>query len=151
METDQAFLRYREHEGRFQRRLAEIRAETDATLREIGSRTPDAADAAHLTVLRAELEGPFQENLNHTGAVIDSVLTLEEANRRATAMTEKSPGPQRGQAQIQELSEELSKSLRLDRIDSAIKEFLEFLADTDFLRQTLQQGAVAASARCRML
>ena len=92
---------------------------------------PSEANAAQLDGLRHELERLFRDNLEQIGTFIEHLRNVKESNSRSK-MAEKRSGPQRSQAQIQELSEQLNTNLRLDRIDKAIKELLDFLADAEF-------------------
>ena len=131
MEADQVFRRYRDRQGRFHDRLEEIRARTNSILEGLEHQMPSEANAAQLESLRHELERLFRDNLEQIGTFIEHLRNVKESNRRSK-MAEKRSGPQRSQAQIQELSQELNTNLRLDRIDKAIKELLDFLADAEF-------------------
>jgi hypothetical protein len=139
VETDQIFQEHQREQELFRQRLEEIRARTDAILQRADSQAPAAADIAQLDGLRGELERLFLGNLKQFTTFIENVRKIEEANRRAV-MVEKRSSPRQSQAKIQELSEELTRELRLDRVDSAIKELLDFLADTDFFAAHASTG-----------
>ena len=139
MEPDPVVRHYRDSEARFHKRLAVIRAQIDSLLEAV----PSEAGAAQLTSLRRELEGLYRDNLEQTGGVIGHLRKLEESKRRSE-MAEKRSSPQRSrersQAQVQELSEQLNTKLRLDRVDAAIKELLDFLADSEFFAANASTG-----------
>jgi hypothetical protein len=140
VETRQILDEYQGGQERFQQRLEEIRARMDAILKGAESQMPAAADIAQLDSLGGELERLFLDNLKQfTTFVEDMRKIVEEANRRAV-IVEKRSSPRQSQAKIQELSEELTRELRLDRIDSAIKELLDFLADADFFAAHASTG-----------
>src|SRR6266498_3797431 len=131
METDKAFRQYKDRQERFHERLRDIRVRTNSVLERLEHEMPSSVNAAQLDGLRRELERLFQDNLEQAGTFIEYLRKLEESNRR-TVMAEKRPSPQRNQAQIEQLSEELTIKLRLERVDNAIKELLDFLADSEF-------------------
>jgi len=81
----------------------------------------------------------FRDNLEQAGIFIEYLRKLKESNRRSDMAEKRSP-PQRSQAQIQELSEQLNTKLHLDRVDNAIKELLDFLADAEFFATNSPTG-----------
>jgi len=139
LETDPVVRRYRDSEARFHERLAAIRAEIDSLLGAV----PSEEGAAQLSGIKRELEGLFRDNLEQTSGVIGHLRKLEESKRRSE-MAEKRSSPQRNrersQAQVQELSEQLNTKLRLDRVDAAMKELLDFLADAEFFAANASTG-----------
>jgi hypothetical protein len=144
MESGRTLRRYKERLARIDERLTEIRSKTEALLESLELGLPTAADVARLKSLRSARQRLFQEYLEGTDAFIQYVIELEESNRRS-AMTTERPRSSRSQAKIEELSQELTANLRLQRVDEAIKELLSFLADTDFFGQN------ATTARRRRL
>jgi hypothetical protein len=107
------------------------------------SQPPTAATVRQLDRLRARLEEAVKNYLNRNTGLLDSMREqarrIEEESRRA-AMTEKRSRPARDQTRIQELSEELTTNLRLERIDAAIKELLDFLSDDEFYATNASTG-----------
>jgi hypothetical protein len=144
MESGRTLRRYKERLARINERLTEIRSKTEALLESLEQGLPTAADVARLKSLQSARQRLFQEYLEGTDAFIQYIIELEESNRRS-AMTTKRPRSSRSQAKIEELSQELTTNLRLQRVDEAIKELLSFLADTDFFGQN------ATTARRRRL
>jgi len=141
MESDPDFRRYRERHKRFSKRVEEMRVQTDSILEGLEQGGPSTANAARLDGLRRERARLFQDYLDQAGTFIEYLRRLEETKRRSD-MAEKrtrSRSP-RNEAQIQELSQELATKLRLARIDDAIKELLEFLADGDFFTANVTTG-----------
>ena len=55
-------------------------------------------------------------------------------------MSEKSTRAPRDDARIQKLSEDLTRDLRLQRVDGAIKELLDFLSDAEFFAANASTG-----------
>jgi len=55
-------------------------------------------------------------------------------------MSEQGSRTRVGQARIQELSEVLTLTLRLERVDKAIKELLDFLSDSEFFAANASTG-----------
>jgi hypothetical protein len=136
----------RKHSERLRRTLRKVEAllgQTETTLDALTSQAPDDAGVARLDRLRAQLEDVVRDYLNQNAAFLEysreRVRKIEETNRRA-AMAEQRSGPARDQARIQELSEELTRDLRLGRVDAAIKELLDFLSDPDFFAANASTG-----------
>jgi len=119
--------------------LEQIRRQTDALLEELQQRSPTAADLARLERLGSEPKQLLQEYTDETAILLERISRAMESNRRSQ-MTERSGRPPRDQAEIEQLSEEISTKLRLDRVDDAIKELLAFLADADFFAANATTG-----------
>jgi hypothetical protein len=139
MEADKVFRQYRDRQGRFHARIEEIRARTNSILEGLEHQMPSEAIAAQLDGLRRELERLFRDNLEQAGTFIEHLRNVKESNRRSQ-VAEKRSAPQQSQSQIKELSEELNTNLRLDRIDKATKELLDFLADAEFFAANSPTG-----------
>ena len=143
MEDDPGF---RKHTGRLKRLLRKVEAlldETDTALDALTSDTPTTARLGQLGRLRSKLEESLQEYLDQNTSLLDytrgQFRKIEEANTRADMAKQRS-GPVRDEARIQELSQELTTKLRLERIDSAIKELLDLLSDADFFAANASTG-----------
>ena len=93
--------------------------------------------------LSSELETMARGYADQSSAFLhylgEQATKIEEAKKKA-AMAKKSPAPARDQAKIQQLSEQLTRDLRLERIDEAIKELLGFLSDADFFEANASTG-----------
>jgi hypothetical protein len=142
MEPDGVIQQFKEHRDRIHTRLEELRRQTDALLEELTQRSPTAADAAELERIRGRPKELLQDYFVETSALIEHVARVIESNRRSE-MAEKSERPARparNQAQIQKLSEELTTQLRMERVDGAIKELLDFLADSEFFAANATTG-----------
>ena len=109
--------------------------QTATALDALTSQPPTETTLRQLDRLRARLEEAVENYMNRNTSLLDSMREqarrIEEESRRA-AMSEKRSRPATDQDRIQELSEELTKNLRLERIDAAIKELLDFLSDDEF-------------------
>jgi hypothetical protein len=107
------------------------------------SAEPTADSVRQLDRLLVELQRSVKDYLAQNAALLDyvreHVRKIEEANQKAS-MAEKRSTPPRNDAQIQELSEMLATELRLERVDSAIKELLDFLSDADFFAANATTG-----------
>jgi len=116
---------------------------TATSLDELGSRAPTAASVRQLDSLQARFVEAAKAYLDQNTALLDYVREraqqIEESNRR-TAMSEQRRKPGRDEARIQALSEELTRDLRLQRVDGAIKELLEFLTDEEFFAANASTG-----------
>jgi hypothetical protein len=55
-------------------------------------------------------------------------------------MSEKRTRAPRDDARLQKLSDDLTRDLRLERVDNAIKELLDFLSDADFFAANASTG-----------
>jgi exonuclease VII large subunit len=115
--------------------------QTATALDALTSQPPSAATVRQLDRLRARL-GEAVENYLNPG-LLDSMREqarrIEQESRRA-AMAEKRSRHPRDQARIQELSQELTTNLRLERVDAAIKELLDFLSDDEFYPANASTG-----------
>ncbi len=136
----------RERGDRLRELLRKVEAlldETGTALEAVGSQPPTAEDVGEMDRLRDNLSHSVQDYLQQNATFLDhmrgQVRRIEEANRRA-AMSEKPSKPSRDEARIQEVSEQLSRDLRLERIDKAIKELLDFLADAEFFAANASTG-----------
>jgi hypothetical protein len=109
----------------------------------MGSQPRTAASVRQLDRLRAQFDQAvsayLDQNAAFLGYVREQAQMIEETNRRA-AMSERRSRPPRSEARIQELSDELSRDLRLQRIDGAIKELLDFLSDEDLFSANASTG-----------
>ena len=116
---------------------------TATSLEELASQPPTPASVRQLDRLQARFEEAVKAYLGQTTALLDyvreSVRQIDESNRR-TAMSEQRKKPARDEARIQALSEELTRDLRLQRVDGAIKELLEFLTDDEFFAANASTG-----------
>jgi hypothetical protein len=139
MESDEVFREYRERQRRLQERMEEVRVQTDAILEAMAQEVPAVASATALDALRREGERLAQEYMARTGSFIEYLRELEKARREAE-VAEKPSRPPRSQANIEQLSKELSTNLRLERVDDAIKELLDFLADAEFFAANASTG-----------
>jgi hypothetical protein len=137
---------FKQREERFYGRLSQLRRETNRVLAALARRVPEEADIARLQELAAERAKLFEEYSAQAGAFVEHVVNVEKSIIRRPAMPEqRRPRPSRSQAKIEELSEELTTKLRLERIDDAVKEVLAFIEDRDFF------AANATTARRRRL
>jgi hypothetical protein len=117
--------------------------QTATALDALTSQPPSAATVRQLDRLRARLEEAVETYQNRNTGLLDSMREqarkIEEESRRAV-MAEKRSRPARDQARIQELSDELTTNLRLERVDAAIKELLDFLSDDEFYAASASTG-----------
>jgi hypothetical protein len=144
VEDDAGFRKRRERLRRLLRRVEALLGETDTALEAMTSEAPNVTGLGRLERLRSRLEASVQDYLLESTAILEytreQVRKIDEANRKAAAMTEQRSSPARDQARIQKLSEEFSRELRLDRVDAAIKELLNFLSDADFFAANASTG-----------
>jgi hypothetical protein len=113
--------------------------ETEAILDRLASEPPTVTSAARLEELRRELESLIQDNLGQVRTFVRYMSRVQEESRRA-AMAENRSRPERNRAEVQQLSDQLSTELRLERVDGAIKELLGFLADAPFFTANASTG-----------
>jgi hypothetical protein len=143
LETDPGIRKHREDLRRLLRQLEAVLGQSDTTLDAMTSAEPTADSVRELDRLRVELEQSVKDYLAQNMALLDyireHVRKIEDANQKAS-MAEKRSTPPRNDAQIQELSEKLATELRLERVDSAIKELLDFLSDADFFAANATTG-----------
>jgi len=137
------FRKQRDALRRSLREMEGLLGQTATALDALTSQPPTPATVRQLDRLRARLEESVENYLNRSTGLLDSMREqarrIEEERRRA-AMAEKRSRPARDQARIQELSEELTTNLRLERIDAAIKELLDFLSDEEFYAANASTG-----------
>jgi hypothetical protein len=140
LESDPALRQFKQRQERFHQRLNEIRQESDAVLAALEERPPTVTDAAHLERLRDKREKLFTDYLEQTASFSQYLRQVQATNRRTKMVEKRSAPPRRSQAKIEELSQELTTKLRLERVDEAIKELLDFLADPDFFPPNATSG-----------
>jgi hypothetical protein len=143
LETDAGIRTHREALRRLLLKVESLLTRNNSVLEAMTSQPPTDASLRQLDRIQVELVESLRDYLdqNHAfmGYLREHVRKMEEANRRA-AMSENRSRPARNEARIQELSEELTKELRLERIDSAIKELLDFLSDAEFFAANASTG-----------
>jgi predicted membrane chloride channel (bestrophin family) len=143
MEGDAEFREQRESQNLLLEHLLTLLNETNEALNHSVEETPTAARLDELERLRGQLQEAFRSYLDQNAAFIrelrDQADRIEEAKQKA-AMAKKEPRAERDQAKIQELSEQLATDLRLERVDNAIKELLDFLSDAEFFTANASTG-----------
>jgi phage shock protein A len=143
LEEDPGFRRQRERLRRIHRQLEAVLGEADSALDAVAADDSSASSIGRLNRLRANLDKLVQDYLVQHTTFLDYVhehaRKIEETNRRA-AMANRGRTPERNQARIEQLSKDLTRDLRLERIDAAMKELLEFLADADFFAAHASTG-----------
>ena len=143
MDTDPQVRKRKERLKRVLQKLEALLSQTDSTLDAMTSGTPGAGDIRELDRLRGQLAESVKDYLDQNGAFLDYVREqarkIEDANKKA-AMSEKRSRPARDDARIQKLSDDLTRDLRLERVDNAIKELLDFLSDADFFAANASTG-----------
>jgi hypothetical protein len=137
------FRKQRDGLTRALRDMEALLGQTATALDALTAQPPSAATILQLDRLRARLEEAVETYLRRNTHLLDSMREqarrIEEESRRA-AMTDKRSRPAKDEARIQELSEELTRNLRLERIDAAIKELLDFLSDDEFYAANASTG-----------
>jgi hypothetical protein len=140
---DPGLRQHSERLRRLLRRLSALLDETDSALEAAASEAPTAGGLRRLDRLRGELaesvEGFLEQNTAFLDYTREQVRKIEESKRQ-TAMPKQRTTPARDHAQIQALSEQLALELRLERVDRAIKEVLDFLSDTEFFAANASVG-----------
>ncbi|HEX5368090.1 MAG TPA: hypothetical protein VFY10_01605 [Dehalococcoidia bacterium] len=143
MEDDFGFQSRRERLRRALRKIDALLVETNSALDVIASDALRGTKARHLDDLRGQLESELNDYFDESSAFLEYARErqhkIEEAKEKA-AMAEKRKRPARDQERIQEVSDQLTRDLRLGRVDEAIKELLSFLSDTDFLAASASTG-----------
>jgi hypothetical protein len=123
------------------RKVEALLGQTDMALEAI--EMPTVENVEEMDRLRGKFSQSVQDYMEQNNAFLghmrDEVRKIEEANRKA-AMSEKRPKATRDDDRIQKVSEQLSRDLRLERIDAAIKELLDFLADVEFFAANASTG-----------
>jgi recombination DNA repair RAD52 pathway protein len=141
--SDSDFRKQRDALRRALREMEALLGQSATALDALTSQPPTGATVRQLDRLRARLEEAVENYLNRNTGLWNSVREqarrIEEESRRA-AMAEKRSRHPRDQARIQELSQELTTNLRLERIDAAIKELLDFLSDDEFYAANASTG-----------
>ncbi len=122
--------------------LLGLRSQLDAIAGSAASQSPSPEDVSKLAKLGGELDQLSRSYLEQLAAFAEQRRRMEEEEAaRKKAMPEKrTPTAKRDDAQIQKLSEELSTGLRLDRVDAALKELLDFLGDAEFFAANASIG-----------
>ena len=143
MEEDPGFRKRRERLRLLLHKIESLLGETDNALDVVASEAPTRSGIGQIDRLRGQLELTVRDYLDQNTAFLEylreQASKIQEANRKA-AMAEKGPRPARNQAGIKELSDQLMTDLRLERVDNAIKELLDFLADGDFFAANASTG-----------
>jgi hypothetical protein len=142
LEDDPGFRRQRERLRRLLQKVGLLLGESDTTLEGFAG-DANAARMVQIDRLRVRLERAMRDYVSESAAFLDYVRErarkIDEANRKA-AMTETRPAARRNEARIQKLSAELTRDLRLERVDAAIKELLDFLSDAEFFAANATTG-----------
>jgi DNA-binding FrmR family transcriptional regulator len=143
MDAQAEVRKRREGLKRVLQRLEMLLGQSDAALDALASGAQAETGLKQLDRFRADLESAAREYLDQQATfsqyVRDQLRMIEQA-KAAAAMSEKTKKPARDQARIQQLSEDLTRDLRLQRVDSAIKELLDFLADAEFFAANASTG-----------
>jgi len=143
VETDPEVRKRKERLKRVLQKLEALLSQTDSTLDAVTAGTPAAGDIRELDRLRGQLAESVKDYLDQNGDFLDYIREqarkIEDANRKA-AMSEQRSRPARDDARLQKLSDDLTRDLRLERVDNAIKELLDFLSDPDFFAANASTG-----------
>jgi hypothetical protein len=141
LEIDAEVQKRKERLKRVLQKMEVLLNQTDSTLDALTA--PSAADIRTLDRLRGKLAESAREYLDQNSAFLDYIREqarkIEDTNRKA-AMSEQRSRPPRDDARLQKLSDELTRDLRLERVDNAIKELLDFLSDADFFAANASTG-----------
>ena len=116
-------------EAQFREMLASLRAEFSAISQRVESAAPSVEEVSSLAKIGIELDRVSSAYGDQLKVFAEQKRRIEEAEQKL--MAQKKPVA-RDDDKIQKLSEELTTGLRLQRVDAAIKELLDFLADTEF-------------------
>jgi hypothetical protein len=143
LDTDPEVRKRRERLKRVLQGLEALLGQMDSRLDAMTADTTVAGDIRELDRLRGQLAESVKDYLDQNVAFVDYVREqarkIEDANKKA-AMSEKRSRPARDDARIQKLSDDLTRDLRLERVDNAIKELLDFLSDADFFAANASTG-----------
>jgi hypothetical protein len=143
LEVDPTFRKRSQSLKRAIQHMEALLGQTGSSLDALGGQAPTAASVRELDRLRAQFDQTAKAYLDQNAAFLDFLREqahkIEESNRRA-AMSEKRSRPARNEARIQQLSDELTRDLRLQRIDAALKELLDFLSDEEFFATNASTG-----------
>ena len=142
MEDDREVRKQRQRLARLHEQLESLLGRVPATLDEAASEA--STDAGRWDHLQSQLQQLTQDYLAQSTTFIDlardRAREIEEEAKRRAAMSEQRSSQPRDEARIKELSDELSTKLRLDRVDAAIKELMDFLADAEFFAANASTG-----------
>jgi hypothetical protein len=143
MDADAEVRRRREGLSRVLRKLQALLDESEREFDALTSGEPSEKRLAELERLRVDVAGSAKEYLDEQEAyseyVREQLRKIEEA-RAAATMPEKSSKAPRDEARIQQMSEDLMRDLRLQRVDAAIKELMDFLSDAEFFAANASTG-----------
>ena len=143
MDTDPEVRKRKERLKRVLQKLEALLSQTDSTLDAMTAAPAAPGDIRELDRLRSQLADAAKDYLDQNGAFLDYVREqarkIEDANKKA-AMSEKRTRAPRDDARLQKLSDDLTRDLRLERVDNAIKELLDFLSDADFFAANASTG-----------
>ena len=143
MDTDPEVRKRKERLKRVLQGLEALLGQMDSRLDAMTAATPVAGDIRELDRLRGQLAESVKDYLDQNVAFVDYVREqarkIEDANKKA-AMSEKRTRAPRDDARLQKLSDDLTRDLRLERVDNAIKELLDFLSDADFFAANASTG-----------
>jgi hypothetical protein len=143
LEVEPSFRKRGQSLKRAIQQLEALLGQTGSSLDALGGQPATAASVRELERLRARFDETAKAYLDQNAAFLDFLRQqahkIEESNRRA-AMSEKRSRPARNEARIQQLSDELTRDLRLQRIEAAIKELLDFQSDEDFFSTNASTG-----------
>jgi hypothetical protein len=143
LDADPQFRKHQQSLKRLLGRVEKALGETATALDAIASEAPGAATMREQDRVQSQLAQSLTDYLAESGAFMEYLREHErriEDARRSAAMSEKRTKQPRDDARIQELSEALTSDMRLQRVDSAIKELLDFLADADFFAANASTG-----------
>ena len=124
-------------------KLQALLNESESAVDAMATGTPSDKRLAELERLREEVAGSAEEYLEQQASFSEYVreqLRMIEEAKAAAAMSEKRTRAPRDDARIQKLSEDLTRDLRLQRVDGAIKELLDFLSDAEFFAANASVG-----------
>jgi len=144
MDGETGVRKRREDLRRVLRKLEVLLAQSDTLVDELAAAAPTGKDLAALERLRVDVAQSAKEYIDQQAAFSEYVqgqLRMIEEARAAAAMPKKTAKTgTRDEARIQELSETLTRDLRLQRVDGAIKELLDFLSDAEFFAANASTG-----------
>jgi hypothetical protein len=143
VDGDPEVRKRREGLRRVLHKLQALLDESDSAVDALASEAASDRRLAELERLRGEVAGSAQEYLEQQASFSEYVreqLRMIEEAKAAAAMSEKRTRAPRDDARIQKLSEDLTRDLRLQRVDGAIKELLDFLSDAEFFAANASVG-----------
>ena len=143
MEDDREVQRRRESLKRVLQSLEGLLEVAGDALDQAGA-APSGDSLEQLERLRSLLTDNVQVYLDGQAAFSDHVRErmrkIEEATAEAAMSEKPAKSRTRDAERIQKLSEELTRDLRLQRVDSAIKELMDFLSDAEFFAANATTG-----------